>query len=377
MTAAVHDPDDRHRRGRRLRRPGARAARPARPERSLRAEVPQALRGARRATCATAVARVRGRRAQRAVSGRRAQLLAWTQLVERSRDMRAARARRRARAASASASCRRWAFLHEGHLRSSTRRGARASCVVMSIFVNPLQFGPTEDFARYPRDLEGDAREGREPRRRPVFAPDVAEMYRDDRTSRRRRAGDRRRAGRARCGPGTSPACSPSSRSCSTLSQPDVAVFGQKDFQQATLVRRMVRDLDFPIELVVAPTVREPDGLALSSRNTYLDAASAASALALVASAARGVRAASRRGERDGERLAAVGHERCCASGGRGRLLRASSTRTTSSRSRHGDARQRRDRRGARRHDATHRQHDPRRGRVSDDRRPSTVSVPT
>ena len=110
---------------------------------------------------------------------------------------------------------------------------------------------------------------------------------------------------RAPRGPATSPGCSPWCSSCSRVVQPDVAVFGRKDVQQAALVRRMVRDLTVPVEVVVAPTVRESDGLALSSRNVYLDAAARTAAAALPRALARGV-AAFRSGERDGATVAAA-----------------------------------------------------------------------
>lgn len=159
--------------------------------------------------------------------------------------------------------------LHEGHLALVDRARERASTVVMSLFVNPLQFGPNEDFARYPRDRERDARLAESRGVDILFAPQPDELY---------------RAGRAVSVVPTALASRWESASrpghftgvltvvakLFNIVQPHVAVFGQKDIQQATLIRAMVRDLDFPIEVVVAQTVREPDGVALSSRNSYL-----------------------------------------------------------------------------------------------------------
>jgi pantoate--beta-alanine ligase len=162
--------------------------------------------------------------------------------------------------------------LHEGHL--SLLRAARAECdlVVMSLFVNPVQFGPGEDLARYPRDEEGDIRLAAEAGTDIVYAPSVEEIYPAEfRTSVEVRGltevlcGDRRRRG------------SDHFRGVTTIVakllntvQPDLAYFGQKDAQQVSVIRRMVRDLDFPVQIEVLPTVREPDGLAMSSRNAYL-----------------------------------------------------------------------------------------------------------
>jgi pantoate--beta-alanine ligase len=198
-------------------------------------------------------------------------------------------------------------FLHEGHLRLVDDAARRAGCVVMSIFVNPTQFGPNEDFSRYPRDLSGDASKARSRGVDFLFVPEVAEMYpapptlhvtADDLTT--------RWEGAVR--PGHFGGVLTVVAKLFNIVAPDVAIFGRKDFQQAALIRRMVRELNFPIDVVVAPTVRETDGLALSSRNTYLDESSRASALGLVAS----LRAAERAfaaGERDGERLTAIGLE--------------------------------------------------------------------
>jgi pantoate--beta-alanine ligase len=165
--------------------------------------------------------------------------------------------------------------LHDGHL-SLVRRARRCvgegGRVVVSIYVNPTQFGPTEDFSRYPRDLKRDLKLCRSAGVDVVFAPNDQQMYPatdgacstfvvEERLSR-----------------GLEGAARPTHfRGVTTvvakllnLVQPAVAVFGAKDFQQAAIVTRMVRDLNFPVRIVVAPTIREPDGLALSSRNRYL-----------------------------------------------------------------------------------------------------------
>jgi len=196
-------------------------------------------------------------------------------------------------------------FLHEGHLRLVDEARGHAGCVVMSVFVNPTQFGPTEDFSRYPRDLEGDAEKAERRGVDVLFVPDVSEMYPtppsvhvtvDDLPS--------RWEGAVR--PGHFSGVLTVVAKLFNIVAPDVAVFGRKDYQQSALVRRMAGELDMPVEVVVAPTVREPDGLAMSSRNSYLDATHRASALALV----EGLRTVARAyagGERGGAALADIG----------------------------------------------------------------------
>jgi pantoate--beta-alanine ligase len=163
-------------------------------------------------------------------------------------------------------------YLHEGHL--SLIRAARAECdlVVMSLFVNPTQFGAGEDLDRYPRDEERDLRLAGEAGAELVFAPAVEEVYPDGFATHVAVTGltgvldgDPSRRGREHFrGVATVVA------KLFNLVGPDVAYFGQKDAQQAVVIRRMVRDLDFPVRIEVLPTVREPDGLAMSSRNAYL-----------------------------------------------------------------------------------------------------------
>lgn len=192
-------------------------------------------------------------------------------------------------------------FLHEGHLRLVDDARRRADLVVMSIFVNPLQFGPTEDFARYPRDLDGDAAKAEARGVDALFVPDGNEIYPETpRIVVTPRALAARWEGAAR--PGHFEGVLTVVAKLFNIVQPHVAVFGQKDIQQAALVRAMVRDLDIPVEIVVAPTVREPDGLAMSSRNSYLDAPARERALAL-SGALRAVQSANASGERSAAKL--------------------------------------------------------------------------
>jgi pantoate--beta-alanine ligase len=198
-------------------------------------------------------------------------------------------------------------FLHEGHLRLVDEAKSRAGCVVMSLFVNPTQFGPNEDFSRYPRDLSGDSAKAEGRGVDLLFVPQVSEMYPTP-PSLHVAADDLPARWEGEIRPGHFSGVLTVVAKLFNIVGPDIAVFGRKDFQQATLIRRMVRELNFPIEIVVAATVREADGLAMSSRNTYLDPSARANALALSES----LRAASRAfaaGERDGDRLTTIGRE--------------------------------------------------------------------
>jgi pantoate--beta-alanine ligase len=161
-------------------------------------------------------------------------------------------------------------FLHAGHLALVDEARRRADAVVMSIFVNPLQFGPTEDLARYPRDLPHDRRLAQERGVDALFVPSEAVMYPPGSEIRVVPGATADRwEGAAR--PGHFTGVLTVVAKLFHLVEPDLAAFGRKDVQQATLIRQMVRDLDWPVEVVVVPTVREPDGLALSSRNAYLE----------------------------------------------------------------------------------------------------------
>ena len=198
-------------------------------------------------------------------------------------------------------------FLHEGHLRLVDEAKRATGCVVMSLFVNPTQFGPNEDFSRYPRDVSGDAAKAEGRGVDLMFLPSVSEMYPTPPTL-HVMADDLPTRWEGEVRPGHFSGVLTVVAKLFNIVAPDVAVFGRKDFQQATLIRRMVRELNFPIELVVASTVRERDGLALSSRNTYLDAGARANGLALVKSL-RAVGVAFAKGERRGARLIDIGRE--------------------------------------------------------------------
>lgn len=188
--------------------------------------------------------------------------------------------------------------LHTGHEALLRRAAEEAPIVVASVFVNPTQFGPDEDFDRYPRTFEADVALMAGLGVDVVFLPEVVEVYPE--------------------GPGAGTTVDPGGlgavlegavrpthfRGVLTvvakllgMVRPDVAVFGEKDYQQLVLVRRLVRDLALPVRVVGEPVVREPDGLALSSRNAYLDAGQRGAALALSQALAEGQRHADRGGD--------------------------------------------------------------------------------
>jgi pantoate--beta-alanine ligase len=161
--------------------------------------------------------------------------------------------------------------LHEGHLSLLRLARQKADRVMVTLFVNPLQFGPKEDLERYPRDFERDRglceREGADV----LFAPDAAEMYPPEFCTRVEVPGP---LTAGLCGarrPGHFTGVATVVTKLLAICEPDLAVFGQKDAQQAAVIRQMTRDLSYPTEIVVCPIVREPDGLAMSSRNVYLD----------------------------------------------------------------------------------------------------------
>jgi len=198
-------------------------------------------------------------------------------------------------------------FLHEGHLQLVDRAKQRADRVVMSIFVNPLQFGPTEDLAQYPRDLERDRRLAAERGVDCLFVPEASAMYPTEPLV-RVAPGPMADALEGAARPGHFAGVLIVVAKLFHIVEPDIAVFGRKDFQQAMLVRRMVEDLSSGLEIDVAPTVRELDGLALSSRNTYLQGDERRAALAL-SRALRAVEQAWRGGEADPGPLARRGLE--------------------------------------------------------------------
>jgi pantoate--beta-alanine ligase len=160
-------------------------------------------------------------------------------------------------------------YLHAGHMALIEEGRRRADLVVVSIFVNPTQFGPTEDLARYPRDLPGDLEKSAAAGANVAFIPEAGVMYPPGaqtfvqvRELEKGLCGDRR--------PGHFAGVATIVLKLFNIVRPHLAVFGEKDFQQLAVIRQMVRDLDVPVEIVPLPTVREADGLAMSSRNSYL-----------------------------------------------------------------------------------------------------------
>jgi len=201
--------------------------------------------------------------------------------------------------------------LHEGHL--SLGRAARASCdvVATSIFVNPTQFGPNEDLAKYPRNFERDRdlfeKEGVDL----LFAPSVEEMYPAGAVTWVTVEGlSDKLDGRSR--PGHFRGVTTIVAKLFHIIEPDAAFFGQKDAAQVAIVRRMVRDLHLPVEIVACPIVREADGLAMSSRNVYLDPQQRQQALALHRALLR-VKKSWDAGERDARKLAVLGRDEIAA----------------------------------------------------------------
>lgn len=161
--------------------------------------------------------------------------------------------------------------LHAGHLALVARARETADLVVVSLFVNPLQFGPKEDFARYPRDLDADTALLAGAGADVLFAPPAAELLPDGRTQVQVVAGPVGNAFEGRIRPGHFDGVLTIVLKLLHVVGPDVVLFGQKDAQQVFLVQRMVRDLDVPVVVEVVETVREADGLAMSSRNRYLE----------------------------------------------------------------------------------------------------------
>jgi pantoate--beta-alanine ligase len=171
--------------------------------------------------------------------------------------------------------------LHEGHLSLLERARAQCATVVMSLFVNPTQFAPGEDLASYPRDEARDAELAERAGVDIVFAPAVAEMYPPGFATAVAVAGLREPLEGAARGPGHFDAVATIVAKLLNIVAPQVAYFGRKDAQQALVIARMVRDLDIPTRIEVCPIVREPDGLARSSRNAYLGPADRERAVAL------------------------------------------------------------------------------------------------
>lgn len=170
--------------------------------------------------------------------------------------------------------------LHEGHLSLVRDAARRADRVILSLFVNPAQFGPNEDLNSYPRPFEQDAELCRKAGVHILFAPKPEDMYLPDASV----FVDETRISRGLCGasrPGHFKGVLTVVAKLFNICQPNMAVFGQKDAQQARIIRKMVHDLNFPVEIIVAPIVRERDGLAISSRNSYLSGTDRQKALCL------------------------------------------------------------------------------------------------
>ncbi|MFH1628358.1 MAG: pantoate--beta-alanine ligase [Pseudomonadota bacterium] len=171
-------------------------------------------------------------------------------------------------------------FLHEGHLELMRAGKKHADKLIISVFVNPTQFGPGEDLDQYPRDTEGDLEKAHNVGVDIVFMPSAAEMYPEESETRVRVENlPRHLCGLSR--PGHFDGVATVVAKLFNITKPHVAVFGQKDYQQLAVISRMVMDLNMDIQILGVPTVREPDGLAMSSRNSYLRPEERRSALSL------------------------------------------------------------------------------------------------
>ena len=171
-------------------------------------------------------------------------------------------------------------FLHEGHLQLIRQARTMGDVLIVSIFVNPIQFGPTEDFKQYPRDWDRDAQLCESGGTDVIFAPTAEEMYPEGfQTSVSTSGLSQNLCGISR--PTHFQGVATVVAKLFNCTMPHVALFGEKDFQQLAVIKRMVRDLDFDIQIIGVPTVREADGLAMSSRNTYLSTQERRSALSL------------------------------------------------------------------------------------------------
>ena len=195
-------------------------------------------------------------------------------------------------------------FLHEGHASLIRQSTARCDATVVSVFINPTQFGPSEDLSRYPRDLERDQNMCLRLGVAILFLPEAAEVYPTGFCT----SVTVGQIADVLCGafrPGHFRGVATVVAKLFNMIQPDLAFFGQKDLQQTAIIRRMVKDLNLPVDILVAPTVREADGLALSSRNAYLSEPDRARALGI----SRGLFAAEKAfqaGELDAGHLAAL-----------------------------------------------------------------------
>lgn len=195
-------------------------------------------------------------------------------------------------------------YLHEGHLSLVDLIKQKCDFTILSIFVNPTQFGIGEDLEKYPRDFNRDLELCKEREVDLVFAPEDSEMYPSDYST----FVQEEDVGAGLCGVsrpthfrGVTTICAKLFNLCS----PDFVALGQKDAQQVVVLKRMIRDLDFPIQVVVGPIIREPDGLAMSSRNQYLDTRQRDAALVLYESMQAGQKIVEEKGLRNAERVKA------------------------------------------------------------------------
>lgn len=193
-------------------------------------------------------------------------------------------------------------YLHAGHLSLAERARAENAIAVATIFVNPTQFGPSEDFATYPRDMDRDLSMLQNKGVDLVFTPEVNEMYPPGGET-VVTVGTLSRILEGAARPGHFDGVATVVTKLFNVMRPDRAYFGQKDAQQVMVIRRLVSDLRFPIEVIACPTVREPDGLALSSRNAYLSAEERQAALVLSRALHRVQTLFSQEDERDADRL--------------------------------------------------------------------------
>jgi len=197
--------------------------------------------------------------------------------------------------------------LHQGHLSLVRIAKAQSNFVAVSLFVNPLQFGPKEDLAKYPRSFDRDRELLENEGVDLLFAPSAKEMYPTPAITYVNVEGmSERLDGQSR--PGHFRGVTTVVSKLFHIIEPDIAVFGQKDAAQSAIIKRMVRDLNLPVEIVLGPIVRESDGLAMSSRNAYLDPQQRQQALVLSRALAR-IEQVFRKGERSTTRLVAVGRE--------------------------------------------------------------------
>jgi pantoate--beta-alanine ligase len=201
-------------------------------------------------------------------------------------------------------------YYHEGHLSLMRRARGENDVVVVSLFVNPAQFGPGEDYEAYPRDERRDEQLAEAEGVDVLFAPPVEEVYPDGFATTVAVADltEMLEGDAAQRGPDHFEGVTTVVTKLLNMAQPDVAYFGQKDAQQALVIRKLVRELDIPVRIEVCPTIRDPDGLALSSRNAYLSPEERERALAL-SRALRAAEAAVASGTRDAEAIVATARD--------------------------------------------------------------------